>query len=321
MIERLILAAAGCLLLAGGARAQTPSEADCRALAGLAITDANLLSATPVPAREDGLPAHCRVLGYVRPAINFEVRLPVAGWNGKFYMVGCGGFCGQVLSERPNFTNAMNYGLRRGYAAATTDAGHWGSSATDARFAWNNRLAEIDWGTRSIPEVTRVSRALVAAYYRRRAERSYFAGCSTGGRQGLMEAQRYPDDFDGIIAGSPALDETQLAGTFLAWTGRANMDAEGRRILDPAKVPLISRAVSAACDPADGLRDGLVSNPRACRFDPAVLQCREGSDPAQCLSGAEVGVLRAWYQGPRDSAGRQLYPGGIPLGSEPYWPV
>lgn len=322
MIERLILAAATCLLLAGGARAQTaPSDAECRALAGLAITDTNLLSATLVPAREDGLPAHCRVLGYVRPAINFELRLPISGWNGKFYMVGCGGFCGQVLSERPHFTNAMNHGLRRGYAAATTDAGHWGSSAVDARFAWNNRLAEIDWGTRAIPEVTRASRALVAVYYGRRAERSYFAGCSTGGRQGLMEAQRFPDDFDGIIAGSPALDETQLAGTFLAWTGRANMDAEGRRILDPAKVPLISRAVSQACDPADGLRDGLVSDPRACRFDPAVLQCQAGADPAQCLSPAEVGVLRAWYQGPRDSAGRQLYPGGIPLGSEPYWPV
>lgn len=316
MFTRIILAAA-LWLMASGAQAQTT---DCAALAAMAIPDTNLLSATLVPER-DGLPAHCRVLGYVRPAINFEVRLPVSGWNGKFYMVGCGGFCGQVLSERPNFTNAMNFGLRRGYAAATTDAGHWGAGATDARWAWNNRQGEIDWGTRAIPEVTRASRALVAAFYTRGAERSYFAGCSTGGRQALIEAQRFPDDFDGIIAGSPALDYTGLVATFLAWTTRANMDAEGRPILTHARVPLIRRAVTEACDAADGLADGLINNPRACRFDPASLQCPAGASGDQCLSPAEVGVLRAWYQGPRNAAGQQLYPGGIPLGSEAFWPV
>ena len=316
MFTRIILAAA-LWLMASGAQAQTT---DCAALAGMAIPDTNLLSATLVPER-DGLPAHCRVLGYVRPAINFELRLPVSGWNGKFYMVGCGGFCGQVLSERPNFTNAMNFGLRRGYAAATTDAGHWGAGATDARWAWNNRQGEIDWGTRAIPEVTRASRALVAAFYTRGAERSYFAGCSTGGRQALIEAQRFPDDFDGIIAGSPALDYTGLVATFLAWTTRANMDAEGRPILTHARVPLIRRAVTEACDAADGLADGLIDNPRACRFDPASLQCPAGASGEQCLSPAEVGVLRAWYQGPRNAAGQQLYPGGIPLGSEAFWPV
>jgi hypothetical protein len=326
-----ILAGAAFLALAGLAAAQpaTPpppssppvAAGDCPALAGLRIEDTNLLSATPVPAA-DGLQAYCRVLGYVRPAINFEVRLPVADWNGKFYMVGCGGFCGQVLSERPNFTNAMNFGLRRGYAAATMDSGHWGSGAADGRWAHNNRLAEIDWGTRSVPEVARVSRALVAAFHGRPAQRNYFAGCSTGGRQALMQAQRFPADFDGVIAGAPALDYTGAVATFTAWTTRANAGPNGQRLFDPAKVPLVQRAVSEACDAADGLRDGLVSEPRRCGFDPARLQCAAGANTtAECLTETEVGVLRRWYGGARNSRGEQLYPGGIPLGSEPFWPV
>ena len=294
---------------------------DCPALAGLRIEDTNLLSATPVPAA-DGLPASCRVLGYVRPAINFEVRLPVADWNGKFYMVGCGGFCGRVLSEQPNFTNAMNFGLRRNYAAATMDAGHWGTGATDGRWAFNNRLAEIDWGTRSVREVARVSRALVAAFHGRPAQRSYFAGCSTGGRQALVEAQQFPADFDGVIAGAPALDYTGLVATSMAWTTRANAGPDGQRLFDPAKVPLVQRAVSEACDAADGLQDGLISEPRRCGFDPARLQCAPGANStADCLTETEVGVLRRWYAGARNSRGEQLYPGGVPLGSEPFWPI
>ena len=327
-----ILGAAVLLALAGQAAAQPappppfspPAAAgDCAALAGLRIEDTNLLSATAVPAA-DGVPAYCRALGYVRPAINFEVRLPVVDWNGKFYMVGCGGFCGQVL-DRPNFTNAINHGLRRNYAAATMDSGHWGTGATDGRWAWNNRLAEIDWGTRSVPEVARVARALVAAFYGRPAQRSYFAGCSTGGRQALVEAQRTlpnPTMFDGIIAGAPALDYTGLVATSMAWTTRANAGPNGRRLFDPAKVPLVQRAVLQACDAADGLQDGLISEPRRCDFDPTRLQCAAGAnDTAQCLTETEVGVLRRWYGAARNSRGEQLYPGGIPLGSEPFWPV
>src|SRR5215475_14388085 len=113
----------------------------CDLLAGLKIENVNLLSSTKVAATAD-LPAHCRVLGYVRPAINFEIRLPAQNWNGKFYMAGCGGFCGTLDSDRAGFTNAMNYGLQRNYAVATTDAGHWGTSAADARWAYNNRIAE-----------------------------------------------------------------------------------------------------------------------------------------------------------------------------------
>ena len=297
-----------------------PEAARCAALAGMRLDDTNLLSATAVPAAGD-LPAHCRVLGYVRPAINFELRLPLSGWNGKFYMTGCGGFCGKVLGDAPGFTNALNYGLRRGYAAATTDSGHWGTGSIDGRWAWNNRLAEIDWGTRAVPEVTRVSKALVNAFYARPAAHAYFAGCSTGGRQALMEAQRFPDDFDGIIAGSPALDYTGLVATAMAWTTRANAGPDGGRLFDPAHTPLVQKAVAEACDGADGLKDGLVSDPRQCRFDPATLQCPAGSNRPDCLGEAEVGVLEAWYAPPRNSRGEALYPGGIPPGSEPFWPV
>ena len=294
------------------------AAADCAALAGLKVEDANLLSAIPVPPSGD-LPAYCRVLGYVRPAINFELRLPAAqGWNHKFYMVGCGGFCGQVLSDRPGFTNAMNYGLRRGYAAATTDSGHWGTGATDGRWAWNNRLAEVDWGTRAIPEVSRVARALLGAFYGQAAGRSYFAGCSTGGRQALMEAQRFPADFDGIVAGSPALDYTGLVATAMAWMTQANTGPDGQRIFDPVKVSLVQRAVAEACGDADGL----VSDPHRCRWNPASLQCPAGSnDATQCLTPAEVGVLTKWYDAPRNSRGEALYAGGIPRGSEAFWPV
>jgi feruloyl esterase len=122
-----------------------PRLAASAALANQAIPNANLLSASVVPAKGD-LPEHCRVLGYVRPPINFEVRLPARDWNGKFYMAGCGRFCGTVDSNSPGFTNAINHGLRRNYAVSTMDSGHWGTSVLDGRWAWHNRLAEIDWG-------------------------------------------------------------------------------------------------------------------------------------------------------------------------------
>lgn len=322
------LATAAWLLLGiGAAAAQAPAASppipagDCAALATLRIEDTNLLSATPVPAA-GGLPAYCRVLGTVRPAINFELRLPTQDWNRKFYMVGCGGFCGRVLADAPHFTNAMNHGLRRNYAAVTMDSGHWGTGAADGRWAWNNRLAEIDWGTRSVPEVARVSRALVGAFYGAAPQRSYFAGCSTGGRQALMQAQRFPADFDGVIAGAPALDYTGLVATWMSWSTKANAGPGGRRLFDPAKVPLVSRAVTEACDAADGLRDGLISEPRRCRFDAAALRCAAGAnDTAQCLTEQEAGVLARWYQPPRNSRGEVLYADAVPLGSEPFWPL
>ncbi len=266
------------------------------------------------------LPAHCRVQGTIPEAIRFELRLPLAGWNGKFYMAGCGGFCGSLDADRPGVVNALNHGLRRGYASATSDSGHSGTSVTDGRWALDNPGAEADWGWRSVTETARVSRDLVRAFYGRPAARSYFAGCSTGGRMGLMAAQRFPHDFDGIIAGAPALDYTGLVATQLAWIVQANTAADGSEILDRAKVPLIAKAVLETCDGIDGQRDGLIDDPRRCDWKPAQLQCK-GAAAADCLTAKEIGVLDHWYMPVTGGDGRIQYPGGVPKGSEPYWPV
>ncbi|MEH3145111.1 MAG: tannase/feruloyl esterase family alpha/beta hydrolase [Methylobacterium frigidaeris] len=312
-----VLGLAALTLLAGPAAA-SPADGACAALAGTRIEATNLLSAAEVPASGD-LPAHCRVLGFVRPAINFELRLPLEGWNGKLYATGCGGFCGTLDSDRPGFTNAMNHGLRRRYAAVTMDSGHWGAGAADGRWAAGDLVARMDWGQRAVTETARVAKVLVKGFYGSPQRKAYFAGCSTGGRMAAMEALKFPGDFDGIIAGAPALDYTGLVATAFASVAQANAGPEGRPILSGAKVRRIAEAVTAACAAPEDRRFGLVADPRRCRFDPASLRCPAG-DGAECLTEAEAGVLERWYAGPRDKGGRALYPGGIPYGSEVHWP-
>lgn len=300
------------LLLPIGQRAQAQ---ECPALADLRIEDTNLLSATVIPA-SGALPEYCRVLGYVRPAINFEIRLPTRDWNGKFYMAGCGGYCGTLESDNPGSINAINYGLKRQYAVSTTDGGHWGEDSFDGRWAYHNRQAEIDWAYRAVHETARVTKAIIQAFYGQGPEQSYFSGCSTGGRQAVMEALRYPRDFDGLISGCP---HPRATGTALlgAWLARMNAGPDGQNLITPVEVQLIEEAVYAACDSLDGLEDGLISDPRACQFDPATLACR-GDETDSCLTANQVEAVKAFYAGPRDSTGRQLY-AGLALGSEPYW--
>ena len=288
---------------------------DCAALANLKIDNTNLLSATEVPADGDW-PAYCRVLGYVRPAINFEIKLPLQTWNGKFYMVGCGGFCGTVNSEARGFSNAMNFGLRRNYAVAASDSGHWGTNSVDARWAFYNPVAVMDWAQRYIPETARVSKIIVKAYYGAAQKKSYFAGCSQVGRIGLMQALRNPKDFDGIISGAPALDTTGMYNLF-GWVAQANAGPDGKSVLSPAKLSLIQDAVYAACSEKLRVVDSVVADPRACHFKPSTLLCRAG-DSADCLTQAEVAATEKFYSGPVNSGGQRLFP-GVPLGSEPFW--
>ena len=218
------LAALTALLIVAAA---TQATADpCSALIDVNVPGARITAATAVDAVGD-VPAHCRVQGTIPQAIHNELRVPVADWNGKFYLAGCGGFCGSLEADRPGVVNALHHGLRRGYAAATADSGHAGANVTDGRWALDNPDAEVDWDWRSVTETTRISRDLVRAFYRKPAQRSYFAGCSTGGRMGLMSAQRFPHDFDGIIAGAPALDYTGLVAMQLAWIVQANTRADG----------------------------------------------------------------------------------------------
>jgi feruloyl esterase len=263
MLERSICigaVAAVATSLSSPLAAQTPS--DCGILEDLKIEDTNLLSSTVVPAKDD-LPEYCRVLGYVRPAINFEVRLPTRDWNGKFYMAGCGAWCGQLESDRPGFTNAPNHGLRRNYATSTMDGGHWAPTRWDVTWAGaRDPIARFDFAQRAVTETARVSKEVIAAYYGKAPEKSYFAACSTGGRQANMEAWKYPEDFDGIISGCPYFYAWQWT-TAWAWNVKANIGPDGGPVLDFAKLPMIVEKVYDAC----AGEDGLIEDPGQCQFD------------------------------------------------------
>ncbi len=297
-----------------------PDRDRCAALRALTLDAAYVTSADVVGAA-DGMPAHCRVRATALPAISVEVRLPLEGWNGKYYQTGCGGFCGVLgrADARKDFVNAMGPGLKKGYATATSDSGHHGTSVLDASWADRNPPAERDWAWRSIGETHRLAHAMIEAFYEKAPAQSYFQGCSTGGRMANMAALKYPQMFGGIISGAPALDYTGLVALNMAWIVQANTDADGNAILQPGKDGLIGDEVMRQCDAVDGKTDGLIDDPRDCSVDLSVLRCADGAAATDCLSDAELGVIAKWRQGPRNAAGEQLYPGGIPEGSEPFW--
>lgn len=267
-------------------------------------------SAVEVAATAD-LPAHCQVRGFVAPQVRFEVRLPV-DWNGKFLHQGCGGLCGDLQPA------TCDDALARKYAVAVTDMGHTGQPWQSA-WAYNNLPAEIDFAYRATHVVTVAAKAIIAQHYGRSATRAYFRGCSTGGRQGLVEAQRFPGDFDGIIAGAPVLDETGVAALHLMWSGQANLDARGKPLLEPGHVELLHAAVLKACDGIDGRRDGILDDPRRCSFDPAGLACAADVAGSGCLTSAQQLAVRRIYDGARNSRGEALFAGGMARGSEYEW--
>jgi len=306
-------------LSAGQAPAAESAEARCVGLRNLQVEAGYVTSARVVRGEKD-TPAYCQVRAIALPAISVEVRLPLAGWNGKLYQVGCGGFCGSLARGDANkgFINAMGPGLKKGYATAATDSGHHGMSVVDGAWAMHNPAAERDWGWRSIGETNRVANALVAAFHDDKPSRAYFQGCSTGGRMAHMASLRYPKMFDGIISGAPAMDMARLAGISATWIVRSNTDAQGKTILKPGKDKLIGDEVMRQCDAVDGKRDGVIHDPRKCKVDLSKLQCQAADGPS-CLTKAELGVVAKWRQGPRDSKGKLLFAGQIPEGSEPFW--
>ena len=305
------------LALAGTARAQQP----CEALASLRLPTVTITSATAVPGgpfaapagpaapqRSVVVPGRCEVRGVIRPTTDSEIKfalwLPASGWNGKYRQEGNGGWAGTIN------VGSLIEPLTRGYAVAATDNGHEGGGAS---WAIGHPEKLIDFGHRAVHETSVQAKAIVHAFYGRGAERSYFNGCSNGGREALMEAQRYPEDFNGIIAGAPASDWSHLFTAFV-WNERALLETPGSSI-PPAKLPEIQRAVVASCDAADGLADGLIDDPRACRFDPGVLACKAG-DGDDCLTSPQVETLRKIYGGPRNPRTmEQIYP-GQPAGTE-----
>src|SRR5690606_10049620 len=256
------------------------------------------------------LPSFCRVGGTIRPTpdsdIRFEVWMPVANWNGKFVGVGNGVWAGSISYFE------MIAPLVSGYASAANDAGHQGNPL-DASFAAGHPEKLVDFGHRAPHETTVAAKAIIAAFYDKPAHRSLFVSCSTGGRQGLMEAYRYPRDYDGISAMAPANPMTLLRVGSL-WTGHAVLKDAASRI-PVAKFTMLHQAAVNACDADDGVKDGIIGAPLRCRFDPAALQCK-GEDAPDCFTAPQVDALRAMYQGPRNPrTGAQIYPGFEP-GSE-----
>jgi feruloyl esterase len=259
------------------------------------------------------VPEHCDVRGVIAPEAKFAVKLP-ANWNNRFYMVGGGGYAGQ-LSLGP-----MNTGLQKGYATATTDTGHDATKEPLATFANpgpNNPNADrklLDYAYLAVHNTAALAKRIIQAYYGSAPKYSYWVGCSTGGRQGLMEAQRYPDDFDGYVIGAPVLKISgeQMRGI---WNAQAVTSEPGRIAVE--KLPLLAEAVYKKCDDVDGLKDGLIEDPRRCPFDPAVdlPKCPEDKDAKNCFTTAQINGLKKVYGGVRNSAGKLLYP-GQPAGAE-----
>lgn len=288
-------------------------DASCERLTSLTIASTAVTSATLMAAgRSPGLPAFCLVKAVSKPTsdseIHIEVWLPVAKeWNGKFLGTGNGGYSG-ALGYR-----AMEGALRQGYAAAGSDTGHEGE---DLSFGISHPEKVDDWAWRATHVMTKTAGLTIRSYYGRFAAHSYFAGCSTGGQQALTEAQRFPDDYDGIVAGAPGNNRIRLNVGFL-WNWRV-LHRDGAEPLPASKLSMIHTAVVAACDALDGIKDGLISEPRRCTFDPGALLCK-GADQATCLTESQVSAVRRIYDGARNArTGARIF-AGWERGSETGW--
>jgi feruloyl esterase len=263
--------------------------------------------------------ATCSVQGTLAPAITFAVVLPTETWTQRYLQLGCGGLCGRLSIDNVGAASGCQTLEAGGFAVAATNMGHQGDDAS-----WGeDPQKRADFAHRAQHLTALASKQIINAFYGQEPRFSYFTGCSDGGREALIEAQRYPDDFDGIIAGAPALNFQVQNSVYHAWQAVANKDENGQAILLAARLPILHEAVLAACDATDGLEDGLTSDPLACSFDPGTLQCEEGaSDTSACLTAAEVEVVRKLHDGPSDpTTGTRLTIGGPQWGSELRWTV
>ncbi|MDX2029539.1 MAG: tannase/feruloyl esterase family alpha/beta hydrolase [Blastocatellia bacterium] len=309
-IRFAILGVSLVVLSAASAPAQ---NAACSALASKSFgAEIRIESAVMVRASPQA-PEHCDVRGVIAPEARFAVKLPV-NWNNRFYLVGGGGYAGSI-SHGP-----MNIGLQKGYATASTDTGHDAAKEPLATFANpgpNNPHADrkvLDYAYLAVHNTAVLAKQIIAAYYGSAPRYSYWVGCSTGGRQGLMEAQRYPEDFDGYVIGAPVLkiSHEQLRGI---WNAQAVTSEPGRIAVE--KLPLLAAAIYRKCDEVDGVKDGLIADPRRCGFDPAadLPKCAGDADGKDCFTLGQIAGLKKVYGGVRTSAGKLLYP-GQPVGAE-----
>jgi hypothetical protein len=287
----------------GGEGPGTPKMA-CAALHVLTGFEFTIESAVTVPAHDD-TPEYCRVMGQILPEIRFEVALPTA-WNRRFMMTGNGGFAGDSL-ESPQRVLLRSIAMRRGFSAAVTNTGHDNRDERLATFAVN-RQKLLDYAFRSLHVTAEAGKRITEAYYGSKPSRSYFQGCSTGGRQALILAQRFPNDFDGIVAGAPVLDFT---GTMTSYA--CAVQALAANPIPYAKLATLSDRIYAMCDEKDGLKDGLIDDPRRCGFQPArdLPRCGTSEETNKCFTEGQIGTLEKIY-GDIKAQGQRVFPG---------WPV
>ena len=309
-----LIGGVGLAIAAASVSANAPAQ--CRAIGDLGlpattITQAEFIAAgqltLDVPNRE-ALPAFCRVAATTEPAIRFEVWMPATQWNSRFAGLGNGGMAGTIRYD------GLAGALSQGYAVASTDTGHRSSGRPfDASWATGRDDLIHDFGHRSLHEMTLHAKAIVAAFYGEPAAYAYYRGCSKGGQQGMMQAQRYPGDYDGLLVGNPANDWTRFYAGAHLWYSMAMLAEEGSW-LPPEKIPTLGAAIDAQCDALDGVRDGVINDPRECDFDVATLSCPDGEDRPDCLTASQVEAVGKIYAGVERASGELIFPGLVPGG-------
>jgi len=294
--------------LAGGG--DTKPAAPCGSLIALTGYEFSVSTAAIVAASADA-PEHCRITGLIAPEIRFEVALPSA-WNGRLYMFGNGGYAGESL-EAAGRVASVRRGLARGFAVAQMNTGHDAAAEPLGSFAANSQKF-LDYAYRGLHVTVLTAKKLLQTYYDGALRRSYFDGCSTGGRQGLIAAQRFPADFDGIVNGAPVLN---FSGTMIDYA--FNQRALKAAPITADKLKILAEAVAAKCDAADGLSDGLIDDPRACAFKPSadLPKCAGDGDGPSCFTSAQIATLDTIYGGVK-RGGSEFFP-GWPVGAESAW--
>ncbi|MGA2882199.1 MAG: tannase/feruloyl esterase family alpha/beta hydrolase [Bryobacteraceae bacterium] len=316
---------AALILLSAGAGLSV--AATCESLASIALPNTTITLAQPVaagdftppvgtaggpppPVAYKDLPAFCRVAATLKPTsdsdIKMEVWLPASGWNRKFQAVGNGGWAG-VISY-----SAMAEALHDGYATSSTDTGHVGATGS---FVTGHPEKLVDFGYRAVHEMTVKAKSVIDAFYGAAPRMSYWNGCSTGGRQGLKEAQRFPDDYDGIVAGAAANPRTHLS-SWQIWLAQGVLDPHN--YIPASKYPIIHKAVLEACDAADGVKDGVIEDPTRCHFDPKTIECKAGDEPT-CLTAGQVEAAKRMYTAPKNPRTNEPVYFNVEPGSELGW--
>lgn len=295
----------------------TPAET-CQALSKIDLAAIGGIGSKVTEATETtsgGLPV-CSVKALLAPAINVQILLPIKTWTQRYLQIGCGGLCGMIMLQS-GASNGCPVLTNGGFVMAATDMGHSGQSSD-----WGlDEQRRVDFAYRAQHLTALASKALIRTFYGQEQKYAYFNGCSDGGREALMEAQRYPEDFDGMIAGAPAMLFQVQNTLYHGWQAVSNTDADGSVILTSDRLPLIHKAVVEACDALDGVKDGLIAEPAKCRFNPATITCAPGqSETSTCLTPKEAEVVRRFYEGPKDATTGAALTAGQPLpGSELNW--